>query len=303
MVLQLQLPYFREPKELPAPLPSIDEIHASPNVLNGVEAWATRKVVRVGEHFVVKYGPCNVQLEGENLLFIKQNLRIPAPRLYAMWIEPDGTFYLVMEYLQGDTLQSLWPNLKGSEKDLILSKSKVVFNQIRAFPSPGFFGDVNRSHLPHRLFYTPDYDQKISGPFESERDMVLGLISKLRLKAEGTERRSYLADSLEDQILGDLVNDDRRPTFTHSDLRRKNILVRQISAPDMAQEKDYEVSIVGWGSAGWYPQYWEYASSFFELKLDDDWPVKIAGIVDAWPAEAAAMRMINHDMRWVSTHD
>lgn len=220
-----------------------------------------------------------------------------------MWIEPDGTFYLVMEYLQGDTLQSLWPNLKGSEKDLILSKSKVVFNQIRAFPSPGFFGDVNRSHLPHRLFYTPDYDPKISGPFESERDMVLGLISKLRLKAEGTERRSYIADSLEDQILGDLVNDDRRPTFTHSDLRRKNILVRQVSAPDTAQEKDYEVSIVGWESAGWYPQYWEYASSFFELKLDDDWPVKMAGIVDAWPAEAAAMRMINYDMWWVSTHD
>lgn len=120
--MPFQLPYFRDPKELPAPLPSVDQIHASPNVLKGAEAWADRVVVRVGEHFIAKYSPYNDQLEGENLLFIEKNLQIPAPRLYAMWKEPDGKLYLIMEFLQGDTLQSLWPNLQGSDKDLILSK-------------------------------------------------------------------------------------------------------------------------------------------------------------------------------------
>ena len=99
-----QLPYFRDSKELPARLPSVDEIHASPNILKGLEAWPDRKAVRVGEHFIAKYSPYNDQIEGENLLFIEQNLQIPAPRLYAMWEEPDGKFYPVMEYLQGDTL-------------------------------------------------------------------------------------------------------------------------------------------------------------------------------------------------------
>ncbi|ELR05846.1 hypothetical protein VC83_09000 [Pseudogymnoascus destructans] len=296
MAQPFQLPYFRDSKELPAPLPSVDEIHSSPNILKGLEAWADRKVVRVGEHFIAKYSPYNDQIEGENLLFIEQNLQISAPRLYAMWKEPDGRLYIVMEYLQGDTLQFLWPNLQESDKVLILSKLRAIFNQVRTLQSPGFFGGINKSHMPHHLFYSPAYDPKISGPFGSESDLVLGLISKSRLNAEDRKRHSYLADFFENQLLLDLVEEDRTSTFTHSDLQMKNILVREISSQELSQGKDYDVSIVDWESAGWYPSYWEYVAAFFAFTWDSDWSNRVADIVDAWPAEAAMMKMIYQDL-------
>lgn len=139
----------------------------------GSEAWADRKVVSVGEHFIAKYSRYSDQIDGETLLLIEQNLQIPAPRLYAMWKEPDGKLYLVMEYLQGDTLGFLWPNLQEPDKDLIFSKLRAVFNQVRTLQPSGFFGSVNKSQMPHYLFFSLGYDPKISGPFESETDLVL----------------------------------------------------------------------------------------------------------------------------------
>jgi hypothetical protein len=80
---------------LPAPLPTKEEIQASSNIIKGKESWDTRRVVIVGQHFLVKYGQRARQVEGENLVFIEQNLHIQAPLLYAMWREPDGELYII----------------------------------------------------------------------------------------------------------------------------------------------------------------------------------------------------------------
>ncbi len=59
---------------------------------------------------------------------------------------------------------------------------------------------------------------------------------------------------------------------------------------------DFVVRIVDWESAGWYPAYWEYVAAFFAFKWDDDWPRDVARVIDAWPAEAAMMKMIHQDL-------
>ena len=94
--MAIPLPFFRNSSELPAPLPTKQEINDSATILKGTETWATQKVVVVGQHFLVKYGSRTSQIEGDNLLFVEQNLRIPAPRLYAMWQELDGVMYIIM---------------------------------------------------------------------------------------------------------------------------------------------------------------------------------------------------------------
>ena len=97
--------YFRDPRELPASLPTTSEILASKDTIKGAETWSMRRVVHVGEHLVAKYSPHNEAIEGTNLLFLERNnLRGFAPLLYAMWKEADGTLFLVMERLGGDTL-------------------------------------------------------------------------------------------------------------------------------------------------------------------------------------------------------
>jgi hypothetical protein len=176
MATPLHLPYFRNPEELPAPLPTTSEILGSNDIIKGIEPWATRKVVGVGEHFIVKYSP-NDQIEGENLLFLERNnLQGFAPQLYAMWKEADGTLFLVMGRLRGDTLETLWPTLPEFDKDCILAKIRAILIQIRTTPHQGFFGSVDKSHTPHHLFYWPNYPAHISGPFTTERALIQGLV-------------------------------------------------------------------------------------------------------------------------------
>jgi hypothetical protein len=162
------LPFFRNSSELPAPLPTKQEIHDSATILKGTEIWPTQKVVVVGQHFLVKYGSRTSQIEGDNLLFVEQNLRIPASRLYAMWQELDGVMYVIIEFIPGDTLESLWPNLTESNKTTIMKKLKSVFEQIRSLPSPGFYGNVSGGYLPYHLFWIAGNEKLMSGPFKSE---------------------------------------------------------------------------------------------------------------------------------------
>ena len=295
MTIPLHLPYFRKLEDLPAPLPTTSQILASNDILKGTEAWATRKVVGVSEHFVVKYSCTNDQIEGENLLFLEQsNFRGFAPQLYAMWKEADGTLFLVMERLRGNTLESLWPGLQDSDKERILAKTRAILIKIRTMPHSGFYGSVDQSHMPHHLFYWPTYPANISGPFTTERALIEGLISKSRLKAQENGRHPYLADFFEQQLMHDLVVDGRSPIFTHSDIQRKNILVEEVEG--IENEKRFRVSLVDWESAGWYPVYWEYFAAFLSWKWNDDWSNKVVAAVDAWPAEAAMMKMIHQDL-------
>ncbi|KAK6350271.1 hypothetical protein TWF696_006506 [Orbilia brochopaga] len=289
---RFQLPYFRDPKELPAPLPSVAEIRASTDLIKGHDGW--KKVVRIREHFIVKYAASLSPTEGENLLFVEKHLvRISTPKLYAMWKDSnDGTFYIIMEYLPGETLDSLWPKLTEPEKDSILSKLRHALQQMRALPPPfaTIFGSVSGGHIMHHLFAMTDYPPNISGPFDNEHDFIMGLINKVRVDAKDnkSKRLEYLAGFYEKQLLPEFTKNEANhaSTFTHSDLQRKNILVR------FGHDLQYiEISILDWEVAGWYPRYWEYVSAFFGFQWDD-WPEELATILDPWPSETAMMKML-----------
>jgi hypothetical protein len=287
--------YLRAASELPAPLPTTSEILASTEIIKGYETWATRKVVGVGEDFIAKYSNSNPAIEGTNLLFLEQNnLRGFAPLLYAMWKEEDGTLFIVMQRLRGETLLSMWPSLQESEKDHILDKTRAIISQIRAMPHKGFFGAVDRTHMPDHIFYWPKYPPHICGPFTTERHLVQGLISKSRANAHDNRRYSHLADFFDEQLVKDLVVDQREPVFTHGDIQRKNILVEEVI--DASDHKTFRVSLVDWESSGWFPAYWEYFNVFISLMWEDDWCRKVSRAVDPWPAETAMMRMIYQDL-------
>ncbi|KAJ0163616.1 hypothetical protein CTA2_2710 [Colletotrichum tanaceti] len=93
------LPFFATSDLLPAPLPTPGAIAASQDVL---QDYSGRRVVRVGMHFVVKYGAAVNLTEGENMLFIKQFSKISTPAVYAIYsLQPKGdkspTNYVVTE--------------------------------------------------------------------------------------------------------------------------------------------------------------------------------------------------------------
>ena len=148
--------------------------------------------------------------------------------------------------------------------------------------------------MPHHLFWTPEDEPKMNGPFRTARALVLGLAERSRKNWALNQRYSYKPEFFERHLSRAL--EDSSPTFSHTDLQRKNVIVREIVCEGTAG-KDYEVVVVDWEDAGWYPAYWEYAVAFGGFFwFDDDWPRAIESVLDPYGAEATMLNMIKEDL-------
>lgn len=69
----------------------------------------------MGQHFVVKFGRGVNLMEGENMLFVRENKNIHVPRVYALYTRPEsGKSFIVIERTIGQTLLSAWAELEHS---------------------------------------------------------------------------------------------------------------------------------------------------------------------------------------------
>ena len=107
------------------------------------------RVVRVGIHFLVKYGEHVSLHEAENMLFVKESTDVPVPQVYAMykvWVEDQylPTRYIIMENVVGESLDSRWKSLNHPVKLGVAKQLWGYLNQLRRIPSPRFFGLLAR---------------------------------------------------------------------------------------------------------------------------------------------------------------
>lgn len=99
------LPFFAASDRLPAPLPTLEAIITSQDVL---QESTGRRIVRVNQNFLIKYGINVTLIEGENILFVGQFSNIPVPQVYAIYSDKDTKVnYIVIENVEGQTLASL----------------------------------------------------------------------------------------------------------------------------------------------------------------------------------------------------
>jgi serine/threonine protein kinase len=288
------LPYYRERHLLPADLPTKREIEESED-LPCIRDRRYGRVVVIGQLFVVKYGTGISENEGHALLFVEEHLRIPAPRLYAMY--RDGrTLYLVMEYLSGKCLKHIWTELEESDKLSIASELHTLCNQMRALPSPGYIGNLSKGPVPHHFFWTMTPDRLINGPFESSAEVGLALAMHSQQNWATNNRRGFVSEWFARHLQTALGS--HKSVFTHADLHPQNIIVREkVSGSGENQKRCYIVSgVVDWESAGWYPDYWEYAGSFVDFDWRDDWPEKYELIIQAQPLQAALLKFVRQDL-------
>ncbi|BDD57420.1 hypothetical protein MAP00_002783 [Monascus purpureus] len=291
----VHLPYFRS--ELPAPLPTEQDILKSDTVFRHDDSY--HRVVAVGPHFLVKHGRGVREREGQALLFLESHLNgaVSIPKLYAMYrIPTNGHLCLVMERIQGESLEAIWHMLGEDAKSTICSKIRTLFDTIRSVPSPGYYGSVDKGPVPHHLFHSPESDGTICGPFHSEYDFNKGLVKRLRSIWAANGRHSHKADFYERNL--DSVFSNHKPVFSHSDLQRKNILVRRVSLETSSglPTESFEVALIDWEDAGWYPCYWEYCVIFVAFNWQDDWLMRAEEILHPWPSEAAMLRMLYQDL-------
>ncbi|KJY01912.1 phosphotransferase enzyme family protein [Zymoseptoria brevis] len=277
-------------------LPTADEIRACTNVLCDRE---TSKVVAFSDSIIVKFGGGAYLREGQTLIYLEKHVPdVPAPRLYAMYYDAEQLF-MVMERVPGKQLDTVWPLLTELEKDMVTIKLCAIFESMRQAecPWPQFFGGLDEGGVCHNLLYSQkEDDQEFLGPFHSEAAFVTALTDNFRALVERNDRPDFKVRHFEAH-LGNVLG-SFRPTLTHSDLHKTNILLEQISSEGGA--RSFNVALVDWEYAGWYPDFWEFfcASSMFDIvSWEEDWCWRTEQFLQVWPAKTAMMRMLDRDMR------
>ncbi|KIW86585.1 uncharacterized protein Z519_12816 [Cladophialophora bantiana CBS 173.52] len=226
------------------------------------------------------------------MIFVNQHLTTPIPLVYALY-EEKGNAYLLMQYVSGQTLESLWPSLQPCERRVILSKLRGILDDMRSLPSPSppFYGSVDRGPLPYFLFWTPDPQKEVNGPFENETEFCLGLVEKLRQIHIDNHQHMSRVEWLQKHLPRSLTG--HHPTFTHGDIQKKNIMVERTSTRILGNE-DFSLAILDWEDSGWYPDYFEYFLCYTGFSWDDDWPQMIELCLDPFPVETMVLMPIYH---------
>lgn len=141
-------PCFSPEDQHPAPLPTDGEIYGSTVILKDETG---RKVVRVGQHFIVEYGGGVSVTEGQNMLFVHDicpSIRIP--NVYALYSRTHATGketgYIVMEYIQGLPLDAIWEGLDDFQKNSLSKRFEPVLRRSAASRRPGTLAVLVGSH-------------------------------------------------------------------------------------------------------------------------------------------------------------
>lgn len=218
---RVKLPYYRALDQLPCDLPTLDEISKAHTI---EDPQFGKRIAAVGENFIVKHGVRTRENEGNTLLFVEKYLNIPVPRLYAMY-RVERELYLVMERIEGSTLESIWSSLTNEHKSSIVAQLNGIVNKMRALPppSPSFFGSVDKGSLGHRFFLSVNPSPGTNGPFHDENEFNAALA--LRAGDVNSHQLRLVADFFARQLPKALYGHET--VFTHSDWHQGNILVSQ----------------------------------------------------------------------------
>ncbi|KAI0530282.1 kinase-like domain-containing protein [Xylaria digitata] len=237
----IRLPYFAP---APVQLPTYEEVITQENqaAFELIPRRLERRVVKFGDHFVVKYGKKINLIEGKNILIIKEYTKMPIPKLYAMYQhEPSGNKVMIMEYVPGRLLGKCYDSLDDEQKASVGVQLRRHLSDMRKIPSPGVYG------LPGCRPYLaqPHIFKRRTGPFEIPAEFFEAYLSAQF--PEAGKLRYPQIEELKLQFL-ELSRGHGKPVFTHGNLHDRNIVLRD----------DGLICILDWESASFFPEYFEF---------------------------------------------
>lgn len=223
--LPASIPFTRSSELGPAKLPTVTETRTSHAVIS---RRTGQTIVAATPEIVVKFGRSTKVREGQTLLFLEQCVpKLPAPRLYAMFYDT-GDLFILMECNPGLRLDQVWSTLSDEEKTILTAQLRIIFDDLRHLtcPWPDYFGAVDGGPVPHPLFYfNIEGDNDVTGPFSHEQHSNSGLTTQYKriveMNLQQDFRGFFYANHLNKVLCG------HKPTLSHSDVQRKNIIATE----------------------------------------------------------------------------
>lgn len=120
-----------------------------------------RRLLQIGPFFI-KYNPDIDVIEGQNMLFIGRQTVIPVPRVYAIYtVSERRSTYVIMEYIEGNTLGSKWGSLSEKLNTYITQQLRRYMKHLRRIPSPEYYCSIGRRGLLARRRWIPRHIRPI----------------------------------------------------------------------------------------------------------------------------------------------
>lgn len=219
-------------------------------------------VYRIDADRIAKAGEHVRMAEAFAMNYVREHTSIPVPRVTNAYLLDDSKSgqaprgCIIMEFVDGQSLDNIWPSLTVEQKQSIVAQLKGYMDELRTLWSTQISSvDGSRCNDP---FFTDN--PTVSGPFACESHFRDGLAAALRAKSDDswTEMIVRFINQIKPGII----------VLTHNDFAPRNILVKG----------DRVVALLDWENAGFYPEYWEYVKALFWPDWQSPWVTE--GVVD-----------------------
>lgn len=231
-----------------------------------VVSSAEAMLVRLGPSTLVKYGPHVHPGEADTVRFVSKNTSIPVPHIHGVHTEHSGVTFIVMRHVHGCTLSQVWNNLSNAEKEDIAGQLKQFLEELRQF-TEDYIGALGKRPCRDVLFE----ECNDRGPFSTEREMNEVVVRSS--KCGWLPPQSFVKSTLR------CLPHNHSFVFAHGDLSPENIIVDP--------ERKVVNAIVGWSSAGFYPEYWDFVNALSLQDWESDWVLYVQQVLDPYYEEYA----------------
>ncbi len=222
-----------------------DVIDSCPRIYAGGGA----RIVRIGPSIILKYGRGVHLTEARNIAFLQQARKqqqctaLRLPDLYDFWEEerafafhfPETVACILMSYVEGPTVDSIWPQLDSQERQAIYQQVHAALSELHSIQSsvPGPCHDASELADVCRGPVFTSYD---AGPFLTIRDLNDWFNERLLVCKQFNRIRLDTPKFEFDKLV-----------MCHMDIAGRNL----IYAPQR------EVWFVDWAFSGFYPPHFE----------------------------------------------
>lgn len=249
------------------------------------------RVVLADSDMVAKFG-AGVRLAEAEAMHLAQTLTsVPVPKVLSAYVLND-ICYIIMSYENGESLCSYWDRASDREKMSVISQLHDNVEQIRAIKGD-YIGGLNRSPCKGLIFKAGWGDSATYsyGPYNSEAESNEGIVQALEDRYAPNCRSTdlHFTSAHCAYIINQMVRElkGHRIVFTHGDLRPANILVRA----------DGTVVFLGWGLAGFWPEYWEHYRAMFHVPWTTSWDREVELFIPPYHIENSVIKRVT-DVLW-----
>ena len=194
--------------------------------------------------------------EAYTMRLVRENTSIPVPsvrRILPALQATTESYWIVMDYIEGNTLYDLWDTLTNERKRSVIDALARYVQELRSIrlPNPSIPGPLHPDGTPVKC-NSSFFSERDAGPFGSYQEMADWFDrQRLRCRIHHHKLSGWLMPCPKFDTTHPLV-------LCHMDIHPRNIIVDANGAP----------WLVDWGVAGAYPPWFEYAAIAVLVKAD-----------------------------------